>query len=49
MSRADEEGIGPLELGRKRYQKKDYKAALDAFTKVTPPTPQYHILAPADF
>jgi hypothetical protein len=37
MSGADEEGIGPLELGRKRYQKKDYKAALDAFTKVARP------------
>jgi len=30
----DEEGMGPLERGRGRYQRKDYKGALDAFTQV---------------
>jgi hypothetical protein len=30
----DEEGMGPLERGRGRYQRKDYKGALEAFTQV---------------
>jgi hypothetical protein len=31
---ADEEGMGPLERGRRRYQQKDYSGALSAFTEV---------------
>jgi hypothetical protein len=29
-----EEGMGPLERGRRRYQQKDYSGALEAFTEV---------------
>ena len=29
-----EQGIGPLERGRGRYQRKDYSGALEAFTQV---------------
>jgi hypothetical protein len=29
-----EEGIGPLERGRRRYRQKDYSGALEAFTEV---------------
>jgi hypothetical protein len=32
--RPDEEGMGPLERGRRRYQKKDFAGALEAFTEV---------------
>jgi hypothetical protein len=31
----EEEGIGPLERGRRRYQQKDYSGALEAFTEVS--------------
>ena len=31
---ADEDGMGPLERGRRRYQQKDYSGALSAFTEV---------------
>ena len=31
----DEEGLGPLERGRSRYQRKDYEGALSAFTEVS--------------
>jgi F-box/TPR repeat protein Pof3 len=31
----DEEGVGPLERGRNRYQQKNYSGALDAFTEVS--------------
>ena len=30
----EEEGMGPLELGRKKYQEKDYKGAVEVFTNV---------------
>ncbi|TVY17100.1 F-box/TPR repeat protein pof3 [Lachnellula arida] len=30
---ADEEGMGPLERGRRRYQQKDYSGSLSAFTE----------------
>lgn len=33
--RADEEGMGPLERGRGRYQQKDYQNALAAFNEVS--------------
>jgi hypothetical protein len=33
--RRDEDGMGPLERGRKRYQEKDYKGAVEAFTDVS--------------
>ena len=33
--RADEEGLGPLEAGRSRYQHKDYQNALAAFNEVS--------------
>ncbi len=32
--RFDEEGMGPMERGRRRYQKKDFAGALEAFTEV---------------
>ncbi|RDL39130.1 uncharacterized protein BP5553_03470 [Venustampulla echinocandica] len=32
-SAADEEGLGPVERGRKRYYQKDYAGALTAFTE----------------
>jgi F-box/TPR repeat protein Pof3 len=31
----DEEGMGPMERGRNRYQKKHYSGALQAFTEVS--------------
>lgn len=34
MSTGDGEGLGPLEIGRKRYKQKEYTKALDAFTEV---------------
>lgn len=33
--RSDEEGMGPLEQGRGRYQLKDYANALVAFNEVS--------------
>jgi hypothetical protein len=30
----DEEGMGPLEQGRGRYQRKDYTGALESFAQV---------------
>ena len=33
--RSDEEGLGPLERGRSRYQRKDYEGALSAFSEVS--------------
>jgi hypothetical protein len=31
----DEEGVGPLERGRNRYQQKNYSGALEAFAEVS--------------
>lgn len=33
--RLEEEGMGPLEIGRRRYQKGDFKGALEGFTEVS--------------
>jgi hypothetical protein len=44
-----EEGMGPLERGRRRYQQKDYSGALEAFTEVgSVPTLVASIPDPAD-
>jgi hypothetical protein len=44
-----EEGMGPLERGRRRYQQKDYPGALEAFTEVgSVPTLVASIPDPAD-
>jgi hypothetical protein len=34
--RNDEEGVNPLERGRRLYQQKDYTGALEAFSNVGP-------------
>jgi hypothetical protein len=36
----DEEGVGPLERGRRLYQQKDYPGALKAFSDVGLSLPQ---------
>lgn len=35
---ADEDGMAPLERGRRRYQMKEYEGALGAFGEVRPHT-----------